>query len=56
MGKKKRVTFYIDERLHKNLNIHAVSSVPKKSMSQLVEDLLREYLQRKINRASKKEE
>jgi len=54
MGKKKRVTFYIDEKLHKDFNIHAVSSIPKKSMSQLVEDLLREYLQRKANRVSKK--
>jgi len=44
MAKKKRVTFYIDERLHRSLNIHAVSSDPKRSMSKLVEDLVRDYL------------
>lgn len=47
MAKKKRVTFYIDERLHRNLNIDAVSSDPKRSMSKLVEDLVRDYLRKR---------
>lgn len=44
MAKKKRVTFYLDEKLHRNFNIYAVSCDPKRSMSKLMEDLLRKYL------------
>lgn len=49
MAKKKRVTLYMDEKIHRNLNIYAVSADPKKSMSELVEDLVRDYLWRQAS-------
>ena len=41
---KQRTTFYIDADLHRRLNIAAVTMVPKRSMSEIVESLIRQFL------------
>lgn len=41
---KQRTTFYIDAELHRKLNIAAVSMLPKRSMSEIVESLIRQFL------------
>ena len=41
---KKRTTLYLDGELHRKLNIAAVSMVPKRSMSEIVESLMRQFL------------
>jgi hypothetical protein len=41
---KQRTTFYIDADLHRKLNIAAVSMIPKQSMSEVVEALIRQFL------------
>jgi hypothetical protein len=41
---KQRTTFYIDGELHRKLNISAVTMVPKRSMSEIVESLIRQFL------------
>ncbi len=42
---KDRTTFYIDADLHRRLNIAVVSMVPKRSMSEVVEALIRQFLE-----------
>jgi hypothetical protein len=41
---KVRTTFYIDADLHRKLNIAAVSMIPKRSMSEVVEALIQQFL------------
>ncbi len=41
---KVRTTFYIDAELHRKLNIAVVSQRPKRSMSEVVEALIRKFL------------
>jgi hypothetical protein len=44
MVAKKRTTIYIDADLHRKFNIAAVSMMPKRSMSEIVESLIRQLL------------
>ena len=44
MVAKKRTTIYIDADLHRKFNIAAVSMMPKRSMSGIVESLIRQFL------------
>jgi hypothetical protein len=41
---KIRTTFYIDADLHRKLNIAVVSMIPKRSMSEVVEGLIQQFL------------
>jgi hypothetical protein len=41
---KVRTTFYIDGDLHRKLNIAVVSMIPKRSMSEVVEVLIQQFL------------
>ncbi len=42
---KIRTTLYLDAELHRKLNIAAVSMVPKRSMSSIVELLIQQFLE-----------
>ncbi len=44
INSKVRTTFYVESDLHRRLNIAAVSMVPKRSMSEIVEALIGQFL------------
>jgi len=44
MVAKKRTTIYIDADLHRKFNIAAATMMPKRSMSEIVESLIRQFL------------
>ena len=46
---KKRTTLYLDGKLMKEVKIRAIKE--ERSVSQIVEDLLREYLERREKRS-----
>ncbi len=47
-GDKIRATFYINKMAHRKLNQFAVMSEPKKSMSEIIEKLVEEFISEKI--------
>ena len=46
-GDKIRATFYINKMAHRKLNQIAVLSDPKKSMSEIIENLVKEFISNK---------